>query len=276
MSSHLNTSIHFESDELTNQMVHPVTHPPAQFTDDHDYDKPKVVGQEQSLRSVPEEEESDWSEMGEETPRLMLSRTSNRNAAWRNQEVDLGNQISGSASEELVGGHSAQKPHLHFTFHGEVLPSLPTSTRQSDLKSPSEGLTCESNYRITSSPNLGSSILIRSASLGEMPVVNQRLQQELKSTEAMMDLYQPGSEVMEDLDGHIIHNWKTSSCVQAATASSMEAKGSLVGLHSAEQMLNSLIAETQPSEGKREDRVEALGWTGGIPDEVLKLEWTKL
>ncbi|XP_058482556.1 filaggrin-2 [Solea solea] len=266
-----NTNIHFQSDGAINQVVLPITPPPTQFMDSHDYGKAKVSGQEQSLGSVPEEEEeSDWSEMGEEIPRFILTGLG-RNQVWRHQEGDMDGD-SESGGEETFRLHS-QIPHLQFTIHSEILPALQTNTCPPGFTNLSEAMTVESSYRITSSPALCSSILIRSASLEELP--HRHMLKELRGTEAMMDLHHhPSHEVMEDLEDEIIHHWRTSSDMGAGIGSAMES--SLVGLRSAEQMLNHFICESQLSEGKVQSGAEVHGWTGGIRDEVLKGERTEL
>lgn len=243
-------------------MVLPIAPPPAQFMDSHNYGKAKAGGQEQSLGSVPEEEESDWSELGEETPRFILT-GSNRGQAWRHQERDV-DKDSESGGEEIVRRHSPrplQIPHLQFTIHNENL---------------SDGMTGEGAHRITTSPTLGSAILIRSASLEEIPMARHHMQKELRGTEAMMDLHHQGEDAIEDLDNEIIHHWKANNDRDAALGRPIEnrmteADNNLASLQSAEQMLSHFI---QSSEGK--GRGEVHGWTGGLPDEVLKGERTQL
>lgn len=250
--------------------------------DSHNYAKAKTSGQEQSLGSVPEEEESDWSEMGEETPRFILT-GSNRGQTWRLQEGDM-DKDSESGGEETVRRHSArprQIPHLQFTIHNEILQAPQTNTCPSSFNNLSGDMAGEENYRITSSPNHGSSILIRSASLEEIPLARHHMQKELRGTEAMMDLHHPGDEAIEDSDNEIIHHWRTSNSREAGIGRPIEsrmsdAESSLASLHSAEQMLNHFILEPQSSEGKVQGGVEVHGWTGGISDEVLKGERTQL
>ncbi|GAA6218381.1 uncharacterized protein LOC108893247 [Lates japonicus] len=275
------TDLHFEIDDAINQVVLPITPPPAQFMDSHNYGKAKAGGQEQSLGSVPEEEESDWSEMGEETPRFILM-GSNRSQTWRHQEGDM-DKDSESGGEETVRRHSPrprQIPHLQFTIHDEILQAPHTNTCPSSFKM-SDGMTGEGNYRIASSPNLGSSILIRSASLEEIPLARHHMQKELRGTEAMMDLHHPGDEAIEDLDNEIIHHWRTNNEREAAVGRQIESRmseadSSLTSLQSAEQMLNHCLCESQSSEGNDQGIDEVHGWTGGIPDEVLKGERTQL
>ncbi|CAB1413161.1 unnamed protein product [Pleuronectes platessa] len=276
------TNIHFQSDDAINPVVLPIAPPPAQFMDTHNYGNTNAGGQDQSLRSVPEEEESDWSEIGDEIPRFILT-GSNRIHAWRHQEADV-DKDSESGGEETVGRCSAQlwqTSHLQFKIHNEILPALQSNACPSGFKNLSDSMTAEGNYRITSSPNLGSSILIRSASLEEIPLARHHMQKELRGTEAMMDLHHPREDVIEDLDNEIIHHWRTNSDREAAMGMLAESRMSdvnsgLASLQTAEQMLNHFILESQASEGKGQGRAEVHGWMGGIPDEVLKVERTKL
>ena len=255
------TDLHFQSDDGMNQVVPPITPPPDEFMDSHNYEKPKASGQDQSLGSVPEEEESDWSEMGDETPQFILT-GSNRGQVWRNQDGDV-DKDSESGCEDIFRPHlprPLQIPHLQFTLHNENL---------------SDGITGEGTYRITMSPNLGSAILIRSASLEEIPLARHHMQKELRGTEAMMDLHHQGAEAIVDLDDEIIHHWRTNTDrpIEGRTS---ETDSSPSSLQSAERMLNHFTCGPQPAEGPGQGRAEVQGWTGGIPEEVLKGERTKL
>lgn len=247
--------------------------------DSHNYGKPKATGQEQPLGPVPEEEESDWSEMGEETPRFILT-GSNRGHAWKHQE-DM-DKDSESGAEEVVRPHSPrplQIPHLQFTIHSEILPTQTTSC-PSGLKNLSDRMTGEGSYRIATSPNLGSAILIRSASLEEIPSARHHMQKELRGTGAMMNLHHPREGAIEDLDNEIIHHWTSGedmdTIIGRLSESRMsEADSSLASLRSAEEMLNHFICESQSTEGRAQGRAEVHGWKGGI-SEVLKGERTQL
>lgn len=274
------TDQHFQSDDGINQMILPIAPPPAQFMDSLNYGKVKAAGQEQSLGSVPEEEESDWSEMGEETPRFILT---GRGQAWRHREAADIDKDSESGGEEIVRRPSPcplQIPHLQFTIHNELLPVSQSSGCPSGFKNLSDCMTGEGTYRITTSPKLGSAMLIRSASLEEIPLACHHMQKELRGTEAMMDLHHPGDEGIEDSDNEIIHHWRTSNnrdaIIMRPKSSLSNADSSLANLQSAERMLNHFIHETQASEGKGQGRAEVHGWTEGIPDEVLKGERTQL
>ncbi|KAA8587209.1 hypothetical protein FQN60_001045 [Etheostoma spectabile] len=239
------TELHFQSDDVMNQVVLPITPPPAQFMDSHNYENAKAGGQEQPLGSVPEEEESDWSEMGDENPRFILT-GSNRGPVWRYREADGDKDSEG---EEIIRRHSprpVQIPHVQFTIHNE---------KRSDC------MTVEGTYRLPTSPTLGSAILIRSASLEEIPLARRHMQEELRGTEAMMDLHHQGHEAIEDLDNEIIHHWRKSNARDVAIGRPIEGRTS---------------EACGPQLGEGQGRAEVHGWTGGIPDEVLKGERTKL
>lgn len=242
-------------------MVLPIAPPPAQFMDNHNYGKATAGGQDQSLGSVPEEEESDWSEMGEETPQFILT-GSNRGQVWRNREGDM-DKDSESGGDEMFRPHSPrplQIPHLQFTIHNENV---------------SDGMTGDG--RIVTSPTHGNAILIRSASLEEIPLARHHMQKELRGTEAMMDLHHRRGEAIEDLDNEIIHHWRAGNDRDAAMESMMsEAEGGFASLQTAERILNHFICEQQPGEGKGQSRAEMHGWMGGLPDEVLQGERTQL
>ncbi|TKS83569.1 hypothetical protein D9C73_017682 [Collichthys lucidus] len=262
------TELHFQSDDGNNQVVLPVAPPPAQFMDSHIYAKAKAGGQEQSLGSVPEEEESDWSEIGEEMPRFIMT-GSNRGQAWRHQEgeVDKDSESGGDEIIRRLSPRPLQTPHLQFTIHNENL---------------SNSTTGDGTYRITTtSPTIGSAILIRSASLEEISLARHHMKKELRGTEAVMDLHHRGNDAICDLDNEIIHHWRESkdrdTVIEPIAESRMsEADSSLASLQSAERMLNHFICEPQSGEGKGQGRAEVHDWTGGISDKVFKGERTQL
>ncbi|XP_043995621.1 uncharacterized protein si:dkey-273o13.3 isoform X3 [Gambusia affinis] len=270
---------HSHSGDALPQMMPPIAPPPAQFMDSHNYGKEATSAPEQALGSVPEEEESDWSEVGEETPRLLLT-GSNRGQAWRPEEADM-DKDSESGSEDLVRRHSPrplQIPHLQVTVH-EFVPSSHSNTLPSGFKNLSEGMHKEESYRITTSPNVKSTILIRSASLEEIPLI--RHDEELRGTEAGRSLHHSADEAVEDLDDQIIHHWRMSSdrdtvIRRLIKSRAPEEEGILAGLQSAEQLLNHFICDPTSGEGREPARFEMYGWTGGIPEEVLKGERTQL
>ncbi|XP_069556550.1 uncharacterized protein [Brachyistius frenatus] len=270
--------LHFQSDDAVNQVGLPIAPPPAQFMDS--FGKAKAAGQEQPLGSVPEEEESDWSEMGEEAPRFILT-GSNRCPVWRHHKVDV-DKYSESGGEDIVRSHSPRPLQIpHLTIRSEILPALPTNSCPSGFKNLSDGVTGEGGYRITTTSNLGSAILIRSTSLEEIPLACQHMQKELRGTEAMMNLHHHREDSIEDLDNEIIHHWRTGNDKDAVIgrptdSRASEADSSLAILQSAEQMLKQLICEPQASEGREQRRSEVPNWTGGIPDEVFKGGRTQL
>ena len=248
-------------------MALPINPPPAQFMDSQSYGKAKAGGQEQALGSVPEEEESDWSEMGEDTPQFILT-GSNRGQAWRLRDGDL-DKDSESGADEFVRPHSPrsmQTPHLQFTIHNENL---------------SDVVTGESTYRITTSSSLGSTILIRSASLEDIPLAHHHTQKELRDAEAMMGLHHQGNQAIGDLNNEIIHHWRECNEMDVAIGMSMdggmsEAESGTASLQSAEMMLSHFIFEPLGDGGHDQGRAALHDWTGRIPEEVLKGERTEL
>ncbi|XP_055005580.1 uncharacterized protein LOC129407703 [Boleophthalmus pectinirostris] len=240
-----------------------VAPPPAQFMDSLNFPKDKVVGQEQPLGSVPEEEESDWSEIGEETPRFVLTGL-NRGQAWRHRggDEDKANELEREEIFNPNSSHSSTMSHLQFTVHNEILPLT-----QSNL---SKIVTCQSSYRITTSPSLGSAVLVRSASLEEIPMAHHTT--ELQSTEAMTDLHHSGA--VHDSDNEFIHHLKNSrhtAHVRPVDSSVSEMDAAMSNLQSAERILNHLISETQHSETEH-------SWPEpeAVSEKLLKGERTKL
>lgn len=247
--------------QVDSGVVSPITPPPAQFMDNFPYGKDKATGQEQSLGSVPEEEESDWSEVGEETPRFVLSGL-NRGQVWRRRQSDV-DKAGESGNEGVFRPHSPRPtpvPHLQLSVHNESLSFMPNYI--SDIAA------CESSYKFTGSPSLGSAALFRSASLEEIPLGRHSMHNELQGTEAVMDLHHSGVRATHDIDNEIIHHLRNNRDTEMDAAMS--------NLQSAERILNHLISETQHSNGKGERPAEAQGWSEGIPDELLKGERTKL
>nr|XP_054586654.1 uncharacterized protein si:dkey-273o13.3 [Nothobranchius furzeri] len=259
-----------QADNALTQAVPPIAPPPAQFMDDHNYENEKSPGQEQPLGSVPEEEESDWSELGEETPQLMLT-GANRGQTWRHQESDM-DKDSESGSEEIFRRHSPYPlpiPHLQFTIHNEFLPPVHTTSCPSGFK----------NLSDTACQNLKSAILIRSASLEEIPLARHHVCKELRGTEAVMNLHHSADEAAEDLDDEILHHWRMRSdrdtVIRRLTRSrGDEVDGSMAGLHSAEQLLKHLMCDS--SERAEPGRAEVHVWAEGISDKALNVERTQL
>ncbi|XP_077402814.1 uncharacterized protein LOC144036222 isoform X2 [Vanacampus margaritifer] len=190
------TNEHLHPDDAISQVMLPLAPPPVQFMDSQNYEKVQIAGQEQCLGSVPEEEESDWSEMGEEIPPFILT-GSNRSQAWMDKDSESG------------------------------------------------GMTGDSTFRITPGPNLGSTLLIRSASLEEIPLACHQMPKELRGTEAMMDLHRPAHEASDDLDNEIIHHWRTNK----RDGRGSEAESAPCSLQSVDQMLDRFMCEPQAGEG---------------------------
>ncbi|XP_051903706.1 filaggrin [Hippocampus zosterae] len=261
------TNDHFHPDDAISQVMLPLAPPPVQFMDSHNYEKVKAAGQEQCLGSVPEEEESDWSEIGEEIPRFILT-SSNRSQAWMHREGNA-DKDSESGGEEIVRYQSPrplQVPHFQFTIHNEILPAPPANACLSSM-------TGENTFRITASQNLGSTMLIRSTSLEEIPLACHQMPKELRGTEAMMDLHHSGDEASDDMDNEIIHHWRTNN---KRDGRSSEVDSAPCSLQYVEQMLNQFMCEPQRGEGICQSRWEMHGWTGGIAEEVLGGEQTQL
>ncbi|XP_072302680.1 uncharacterized protein [Eucyclogobius newberryi] len=253
--------------QATQRHIPPVAPPPVQFMDSLNCAQDKVAGQEQSLGSVPEEEESDWSEIGEETPRFVLTGF-NRGQAWRQRESDE-DKTSESGREDIFQSNSSRPsiiPHLQFTVHNEILPL--THTNLSNI------VTCQSSFQITTNPSLGSAVLVRSASLEEIPLACHSMPKELRGTEAMMDLHHSGGAgAIHDFDNEFIHHLKSNrdtAHVRQMDCSVSEMDTAMSNLQSAERILNHLISETQHRDA------EVHGWCEPVPDELLKGERTKL
>lgn len=234
------------------------------------------------MGSVPEEEESDWSEMGEDAPRITLT-GSNRDQSWRHQEVDM-DKDSESGGEDIIRCPSLrpmQIPQLQFTVHNEFWPPCHASPCLSGFKNHPNCNLEEDCYRITS-PSLKSAILIRSASLEEIPLARHDRQKELRGTQAM--IYHSEDEAVEDMDNEIIHHWRMSSAKDTVVSRRTESRGpetsltetNLASLQSAERMLNHLICNVPFSEEREQSGAEVRGWAGGIPDEMMKGERTQL
>ncbi|XP_036845247.1 uncharacterized protein LOC118966633 [Oncorhynchus mykiss] len=280
---------HFHPDDSVNQFLLPVAPPPVQFMDSHHYGKVTTKGEDLSLGTLPEEEESDWSEMGDEAPKCVLRSAGGHHGGtafqpWRQERICWAGQGEGdteseSGGEEIVRQHpphSLQIPHLHVTIH-ETLPApMDDVTLTTSFKNSAYGPTEEDGYRVTASRKLGSPIRILSASLDEIPSSRrQKHRQEeqhgqLKGTEAMMDLHQPEDGTMDDSEDEIIRNWRTRSEDMGVDVREVDPGSSLDNLQSAQNMLNHFICQLQPSVE------EGRGWTGGAPDEVLNGERTQL
>nr|XP_046174159.1 uncharacterized protein LOC124007546 [Oncorhynchus gorbuscha] len=281
---------HFHPDDSVNQFLLPVAPPPVQFMDSHHYGKVTTKGEDLSLGTLPEEEESDWSEMGDEAPKCVLRSAGGHHVGtafqpWRQERICWAGQGEGdteseSGGEEIVRQHpphSLQIPHLHVTIHSETLSApMDDVTLTTSFKNSAYGPTDEDGYRVTASRKLGSPIRILSASLEEIPSSRRQKHRQveqhgqLKGTEAMMDLHQPEDGTMDDSEDEIIRNWRTRSEDMGDDVREVDPGSSLDNLQSAQNMLNHFICQLQPSVE------EGRGWTGGAPDEVLNGERTQL
>ncbi|XP_062342263.1 uncharacterized protein si:dkey-273o13.3 [Osmerus eperlanus] len=269
---------HFQSDSI-NQFVIPVAPPPPQFMDGRNYGKVMAMGEDQYLGPVPEEEESDWSEMGEEAPRCGVRGScvgfhgDTAFLPWRQAQGHWagqgeGDTDSGSGSEDVVKENpptSLKIPHLQFTMHPESAQGPGTEGCSVGFNNPPASLKCEGGYRVSTIRRLGSPVRVLSASLeeistGRAPHHRPGEQGLLRGTEAMLDLHHPDEGAMEDFDDdEIIHNWRTRGDRGLGGEGGLEARGAedgtnLVNLQSAQRMLNHFISQLQPGEGDGEER----------------------
>jgi len=290
----LGRDLRFHPDDPANLFVLPVAPPPPQLVDGQNYGKPDGPNQNQSLVSVPEEEESDWSEMGDEAPRLLLMGSgglqasaggflpgrgeARRGGGWPGRGDLDGDGESGG--EELVRCHPAagslHLPQLHFTLNGQMFHPPP-------------GHGCPATYRVVPVGRGASSpVLLRSASLEEIGGGHHHMQQEEKQEEEEEGLARRPGDVMhgEDPDNEILHHWWSWADGGVAVGREAQATqgsegmaddgGGLDGLSSAQRMLNHFVCELQHGDTERPDRAGVKGWTGGLPEEVLGAGRTKL
>ncbi|KAL6463553.1 hypothetical protein MHYP_G00279440 [Metynnis hypsauchen] len=257
---------HFKSDDPLKPFRPPVAPPPVQFMDSDHYDKGSVTGDEQTLGPLPEEEESDWSEIGDEAQHCTLRGSEGGHhggtafSPWRQGTSRVvradqygrgdGDTESESGGEEVVRGCGLQIPHLQFTIHPETLPVPLTDASLSRFKQSLTSPVGESHH-FPAGRHLGSPIRILSASLEG--INSSGLQQhenhgQLKCTEGMMDLHHPQRGTAEDSDEEeLVHNWKRANNQEAegggrgARKGGSEPVGSLASLESAQRMLNHFI-----------------------------------
>ncbi|XP_051965502.1 uncharacterized protein LOC127631425 [Xyrauchen texanus] len=237
---------HLKSDDPLTPL--PVAPPPAQFIDSGHYDK----GDDQSLGTLPEEEESDWSELGEEAQNFILrgsQRThENTYVQWQQGQGcwEGANQYGrGNADTESDSGgeenkthhpHTLQIPHLKFTVHPETL-----------LAPIADGQASES-YQITEVRNLGSPIRVLSASLEEINTIGLLKKQDspgqLRSNKSMMDLHhtQFGTRQVTYVN-EIVCNWQEAN----SQGPGKEVNG-MVGLESAQKLLNHFIHDGESTD----------------------------
>ncbi|KAL1274187.1 hypothetical protein QQF64_027001 [Cirrhinus molitorella] len=236
---------HLKSDDPITPL--PVAPPPAPFMDSDHYDKVSMHVDDQSLGTLPEEEESDWSEMGEETQICIPrgSQGSHENASyyqWQRYSkgiVDTESESGGEESKCHQAHHGLQIPHLKFTVHPETLPVPMEDVSLARFKQSPDGL---DGYQITEVRNLGSPIRVLSASLEEIHSIGLLKQQEdhhsqLRSNKSMMDLHhsQSGTRQVSYAD-EIVCNWREANSYAAG-----QERSGMVGLESAQKMLNHFI-----------------------------------
>ncbi|XP_039517760.1 filaggrin [Pimephales promelas] len=245
---------HLKSDDPITPL--PVAPPPAQFMDSDRYDKVSMHGDDQSLGTLPEEEESDWSEMGEEAQICVLrgSQGNRENASYYQWQQSQGcwegmNQYSkGNVDTESDSGgeeskchqppHGLQIPHLKFTVHPETLPIPVADVSLACFNQGPDDPDCD-GYRITDVRNLGSPIRVLSASLEEIHSIGILKQQEQQQDhhKSMMDLHQSQVCTRQVLyEDEIECDWREANSHGAG-----EHLNGMVGLESAQKMLNHYI-----------------------------------
>ncbi|ROL44356.1 Tight junction-associated protein 1 [Anabarilius grahami] len=251
---------HLKSDDPITPL--PVAPPPAQFMDSDRYDKVSMHADEQSLGTLPEEEESDWSEMGEEAHNCVLrgSQGNHGNASyyqWQQRQgcwegmnqyskgiVDTESESGGEESKYHQPPHGLQIPHLKFTVHPETLPIPVEDVSLARFKQSPDGPDCD-GYQITEVRNLGSPIRVLSASLEEIHSIGLLKQQDqqqdhhgtLRSNKSMMDLHQSQVGTRQVLyEDEMVCNWR-----EANSHGTGEDINGMIGLESAQKMLNHFI-----------------------------------
>ncbi|XP_026111032.1 probable serine/threonine-protein kinase DDB_G0280133 isoform X2 [Carassius auratus] len=220
---------HLKSDDPITHPL-PAAAPPAPFMSSDLYER---VSDDQSLGTLPEEEESDWSEMGEEARHFshadaVYFQWQQRQGGWG--MVDTESESGGEESKTHQAGHSLQIPHLKFTVHPETLPVPIEDASLARFKPSPEG------YRITEVRDLGSSIRMLSVSLEDIHSTGHLKQQQdhlvqLRSNTSMMDLHLSQSDSYAD---QITCDWREVD---------REDRSGMLGLESAQKMLNHFIHE---------------------------------
>ncbi|XP_056103257.1 uncharacterized protein si:dkey-273o13.3 [Rhinichthys klamathensis goyatoka] len=245
---------HLKSDDPMTPL--PVAPPPAQFMDSDRYDKVSMHGDDQSLGTLPEEEESDWSEMGEEAQICVLrgSQGNHGNASyyqWQQRQgcwgglnqyskgnVDTESESGGEESKCHQPPHGLQIPHLKFTVHPETLPIPMADVSLACFNQGPDDPDCD-GYHITDVRNLGSPIRVLSASLEEIHSIGILKQQEQQQDhhKSMMDLHQSQVCTRQVLyEDEIECDWREANSHGAG-----EHLNGMVGLESAQKMLNHYI-----------------------------------
>lgn len=169
---------HFKSEDPIKPFKPAAAPPPFQFMDSEHYNKGSAAEDEQSLGPVPEEDESDWSEMGEDAKHYGLSSVDRGQhgcsgfSPWHQEQGRWvksdqyrrgdGDTESDSGGDEIVHSQGLQIPHLQFSIHPETLPGPVPSLKQNLDSSENE------EYHIHTRRQLSSPIRILSASLEDI------------------------------------------------------------------------------------------------------------
>lgn len=254
---------HFKSDEPITPFKPAVAPPPFQFMDSDHYNNGAVAGDEQSLGPLPEEEESDWSEMGEEAKHYGSSSLERVQhgckgfSPWtiRHQEQGRwvksdqyrrgdGDTESESEGEEMSQSRGLQIPHLQFSIHPETVP-VPVGNQKSNL----DGHVGEEYHALTGR-QLSSPIRILSASLEGINSTDLQQHEHhghLKCTKGKIDILHPPKGIAEDwAEDEPHHNWKKANEQHAGDGKKgAGSSGSepMASLESAQKMLNHFIKE---------------------------------
>ncbi|KAG5284066.1 hypothetical protein AALO_G00022610 [Alosa alosa] len=261
-----------QSDEAANQIMPPAAPPPVQFMDHSRYDK---AGDDQPLGPVPEEEESDWSEMGDEERHCVpighregtaiLTWISSHPGRW--MEGDTESESGGEETVRQYPPRPLQIPHLQFTVHPETLP-IPMDDVSPTSFQTSHGDPEDNDHHSPPSRKFGSPIRILSASMEKISdagLTLHELQGHMKGSEAVMDLHGGAAEYVEE-EAKIVLSWRDGHRHGMVGGGGGGAGGGGVGaarqstLQEAERLLHHYISQT-PS---------------GVAEEVLNGERTKL
>lgn len=251
---------HFKSDDPIKPFKPAVAPPPFQFMDSDHYNNISVAGDEQSLGPVPEEDESDWSEMGEEAKHYGLSsmqrcqhgctgfsRWNQDHGCWVKSDQYRrgdGDTESESEGEGISQGQGLQIPHLQFSIHPETLP-VPGDNLKRNLDD-----SVGKEYYVHPGRHLSSPIRILSASLEGINSTNlQQLEHhgQLNCTRGKIDHHHPQQGTVEDWpEDEPTHNWKMAN--EQDTGDGKKGAGSIgaepmANLESAQKMLNHFIQE---------------------------------
>ncbi|KAK2816257.1 hypothetical protein Q7C36_022528 [Tachysurus vachellii] len=166
---------HFKSDDPIKPFKPAVAPPPFQFMDSEHYTKGSAAEDEQPLGPVPEEDESDCSEICEDAKCYGLSSLDRGQqgcsgfSPWHQEQVCWvksdqyrrgdGDTESESGGDEMTHSQGLQIPHLQFTIHHKTLP-VPVVSLKQNLNGP-----VGEEYHIHTGRQLSSPIRILSASM---------------------------------------------------------------------------------------------------------------